>query len=102
MFRDLSISFGAKLLAAIIALYLGFKIVTFINRRIEKIFEKTDFDPMMEGFIESAVSILLKVFVLLTAAGIVGIETSSFMAIFAAAGLAIGMALSGTLQNFAG
>ncbi|MBS9783999.1 mechanosensitive ion channel [Candidatus Gracilibacteria bacterium] len=95
-------NFGLKLIIAIVVLYIGFKVVGFINSRIEKALKKAKLDPMIEGFIVSAISILLKIFVLLSAAKVIGIETSSFMAIFAAAGLAVGMALSGTLQNFAG
>ena len=73
-----------------------------INRGVHKVMEKNDWDPMLESFLSSLISILLKVMVIISAAGIIGVQTSSFVAMVAAAGLAIGMALSGTLQNFAG
>ncbi len=102
MLTKFLINFGLRLIGAILVLYIGFKIIKVINHQIKKIFEKTDFDSMLESFAESVISILLKIFLFLGAAGIVGIETTSFLALFASAGLAVGMALSGTLQNFAG
>jgi len=63
---------------------------------------KQNLDPMLKSFLTSLMTGLLKVLVIITAAGMLGVQTSSFVAMLAAAGLAIGMALSGTLQNFAG
>ena len=63
---------------------------------------KAKIDTALKKFVESIVSAVLKVLLILTAAGMLGVETTSFIAILWAAGLAIGMALSGTLQNFAG
>jgi small conductance mechanosensitive channel len=63
---------------------------------------KAKIDKALKKFIESIISAVLKVLLILTAAGMLGVETTSFIAILGAAGLAIGMALSGTLQNFAG
>jgi small conductance mechanosensitive channel len=73
-----------------------------INKAVTKVMDKNDWDPMLESFIASLISIVAKVLVIISAAGIIGVQTSSFVAMIAAAGLAIGMALSGTLQNFAG
>jgi small conductance mechanosensitive channel len=73
-----------------------------INKAVTKVMDKNDWDPMLESFIASLISIVVKVLVIISAAGIIGVQTSSFVAMIAAAGLAIGMALSGTLQNFAG
>lgn len=86
---------------AILVLWIGFKIVNMINRMVDKIMLKYDWDPMLESFITSLIAIILKVVVIISAAGMVGVQTSSFVAMLAAAWLAIGMALSGTLQNFA-
>ncbi len=99
---DFLLSFWPKLLGAIAILYIGFKVIHIIEWFIEKAFKRAKLDPMLEGFIESIVSILLKIFVVISAAGLVGVETSSFVAIIAAASLSVGMALSWTLQNFAG
>lgn len=99
---DYSAVIVPKILWALLVLWIGFKIVNMINRGVHKIMEKNSWDPMLESFLSSLISILLKVMVIISAAGIIGVQTSSFVAMLAAAGLAIGMALSGTLQNFAG
>lgn len=91
-----------KFIWALLVLWIGFKIVNMINKWVHKIMEANDWDPMLESFLSSLISILLKVMVIISAAGIVWVQTTSFVAMIAAAGLAIGMALSGTLQNFAG
>jgi small conductance mechanosensitive channel len=91
-----------NIIGAILVLWIGFKIVNMINRLVATIMEKNDWDLMLESFISSLIAIILKVVVIISAAGMIGVETSSFIAMLAAAGLAIGMALSGTLQNFAG
>ncbi len=99
---DYSAVIVPKILWAILVLWIGFKIVNMINRGVHKIMDKNNWDPMLESFLSSLISILLKVMVIISAAGIIWVQTSSFVAMLAAAGLAIGMALSGTLQNFAG
>lgn len=87
---------------AILVLWIWFKIVNLINRGFLKAMNKAELDPMLKSFISSLVTIILKILVFISAAWIIWVETSSFVAMLAAAGLAIGMALSGTLQNFAG
>lgn len=99
---DYTIALTPKIIGAILVLWIWLKIVAFINRTIDKIMLKNEWDPMLESFISSLASMILKVLVFITAAWVIGIETSSFVAMMAAAWLAIGLALSGTLQNFAG
>ncbi len=99
---DYSAVIVPKVVWALLVLWIGFKIVNMINRGVHKIMDKNHWDPMLESFLSSLISILLKVMVVISAAGIIWVQTSSFVAMLAAAGLAIGMALSGTLQNFAG
>jgi small conductance mechanosensitive channel len=89
-------------LKAIIFLIIGFWIVKKIDNWIKKYFEKKDFDVSLEAFMRSLINIGLKVLVLVTFAGIIGLPTTSMVAIFGAAGLAIGFALQGSLSNFAG
>lgn len=101
-FIDWSAVFVPKLIWALLVIWIWFKIVSIINRWIEKVMEANDWDPMLESFITSLIAIVLKIMVFISAAWILWVQTSSFVAILAAAGLAIGMALSGTLQNFAG
>lgn len=96
------LSFWPKVLGAIFVLWIWFKIVNMINRWLTKIMSKANLDPMLETFISSLVVILLKVLIVISSAWIVWVETTSFVAMLAAAWLAIGMSLSWTLQNFAG
>lgn len=99
---ELATTHGLKLLSALVALWIGWKIVNLLCKGLRKWFDKTDFDEALETFVHSLVSMGLKVILVVTCAGIAGFPTTSFVAILGAAGLAVGMALSGTLQNFAG
>ena len=96
------ITYAPKIIGALLTLWIGFKIIAFIWKIIEKSLKKAKVDKALSKFIDSMVMVLLKVLLLLSVAWMVGIQTTSFIAILGAAGLAIGMALSGTLQNFAG
>ena len=98
----LAVTYGFGLLSAIATLVVGLYLVAFAVKVVGQIMEKSETDPSLRSFIESLVSILLKVMVYITALGMLGVEMTSFIAILGAAGLAVGMALSGTLQNFAG
>ena len=100
-FLEYWVSVVPNIIWAILVLWIGLKIVNMINRMVDKIMLKHDWDPMLESFITNLIAIVLKVVVIISAAGMIGVQTSSFIAMLAAAGLAIGMALSGTLQNFA-
>ncbi len=99
---SLAVTWGVQLVSAVITLIVGLYIVGFVVRLIGKVLEKSNTDPSLTGFVRSLVSILLKIMVYITAIGMLGVEMTSFIAILGAAGLAVGMALSGTLQNFAG
>lgn len=90
-----------KILGSIIILWIGFKIINQIREFVLQIMEKQNLDPMLKSFLTSLMTGILKILIILTSAGILGVQTSSFVALLASAGLAIGMALSGTLQNFA-
>ena len=95
-------TYGPKLLSAIVVLVVGLWIVKFIVGMVKRMLTKSNVDASLQGFLKSMVSILLKIMVYITALGMLGVEMTSFIAILGAAGLAVGMALSGTLQNFAG
>ena len=94
--------YGPKLLSAIAVLVIGLWVVKIISKVFRTLLKKSSVDTSLEGFLVSLVSILLKIMVYISALGMLGIEMTSFIAILGAAGLAVGMALSGTLQNFAG
>jgi len=87
---------------AVIALIVGFWLVGRVVKVAERLFSKKDLDLSLQKFLVRLISIGLKVLVLITVAGIVGIPTTSFVAIIGAAGLAVGLALQGSLANFAG
>ena len=99
---ELAATHGLKLLLALITLWIGWKVVNLICKGLRKWFNKADYDEALETFIYSLVSMGLKVMLIISCAGIAGFPTTSFVAVLGAAGLAVGMALSGTLQNFAG
>ena len=96
------ISLGLRILAAILILYIGKFIINKIYSVARAIMVRKDFDRSLTSFLLSFIKITLLFLLIITVIGVLGIETSSFIAIFASAGVAIGMALSGTLQNFAG
>ncbi|MDE5683812.1 MAG: mechanosensitive ion channel [Muribaculaceae bacterium] len=96
------VNFAVNLAIAILVFYVGQLIIKKIYKVVNGVFLRRDVDDSLASFILSLVRILLYFILIVTVVGILGIETSSFLAIFASAGVAIGMALSGTLQNFAG
>lgn len=102
MLTEFAITYGLKLLTALATLVIGLYIVKIIIGIIGKMMDKSGTDPSLRSFLTSLTSILLKVMVYITALGMLGVEMTSFVAIIGAAGLAVGLALSGTLQNFAG
>lgn len=99
---SLAVTYGLRLVSALIALLIGLYVVKVVVKLVAAMLERSDTDPSLTGFIRSLVSVLLKILVYITAIGMLGVEMTSFIAILGAAGLAVGMALSGTLQNFAG
>ncbi len=96
------ILYAPKILGAIAILVIGLWVVKMVSKLIGSLIRDSAVDDSLEGFLISLISILLKIMVYISAIGMLGIEMTSFIAILGAAGLAIGMALSGTLQNFAG
>lgn len=99
---ELTLNYGPKLIAAIAVLIVGLWAVKLITRAVERNIEKRDIDETLKPFLVSIVSILLKAMLIISVLSMMGIQMTSFIAVLGAAGLAVGMALSGTLQNFAG
>ncbi len=91
-----------SLVMAIIILVLGLWIIKFINRLVRKFFDKADYDPTLETFLQSFIRIALKVILFVLVVTQLGVKSSSLVAIVGAAGLAVGLALQGSLSNFAG
>ena len=96
------IKFGLKLLAVAVIVFIGRWLIGKVDRFLKRIFERKDIEISLAGFLRNIVKVVLYLIVFLLAIGTLGIKTTSFAAILAAVSLAIGMALSGTLQNFAG
>lgn len=90
------------LLMAVIILIVGLWIIKFINRLVRRFFDKADYDPTLETFLQSFIRIGLKVILFVLVVTQLGIKSSSLVAIVGAAGLAVGLALQGSLSNFAG
>jgi small conductance mechanosensitive channel len=99
---DLGVAYAPRLALAIVVLVIGWIAIGFVQRGIRRVLSLKQFDPTVGNFLGSVSGMALKVMLLLSVAGMVGIEVTSFIAILSAATLAIGMALRGTLSNFAG
>lgn len=97
----LLVEWAPKLIGAILVLIIGLWIVGKITNVISKSMEKSGLDRDIVPFLTSMINVLLKIMLLISVAGMVGIETTAFVGLLAAGGLAIGMALQGTLGHFA-
>jgi small conductance mechanosensitive channel len=97
----LAIQYGTKILGAILALIIGRWLIRYVVRAINKVMEKQQIEPTLIRYVGSLVVVLLNIVLILAILGYFGFETTSFAAILAGAGLAIGAAWSGLLANFA-
>ncbi len=95
-------AYGLKVIGGIVVLIIGLWIVKRITKILDKTMKKRGVDPSLTGFLHSLVNIALKALVIISVMQIVGVQMTSFIAVLGAAGLAVGLALQGTLQNFAG
>jgi len=93
--------YAFSVVGGILTLIIGFWVVGRITRGLRAVFKRQNYDPSVESFLLSIVSIGLKILVLIAVAGMFGIETTSFIAIFSALAFAVGLALQGNLANFA-
>ncbi|OEF27765.1 small-conductance mechanosensitive channel MscS [Vibrio rumoiensis] len=98
---DLLVQYGVNILSALVILFIGNIVVKTISNSVAKLLEKKQMDQAVVHFISSLVRYVLFVIVLIAALGRVGVETASVVAVIGAAGLAIGLALQGSLANFA-
>ncbi|MDX8385809.1 MAG: mechanosensitive ion channel [Gallionella sp.] len=99
---EIVLTYGPKLVAAIAVLIIGSWVVKAIIRGVGKAMDKGGVEPSLKPFLTGIVGMLLKVMLVISVLGMLGIEMTSFIAVLGAAGFAVGMALSGTLQNFSG
>ncbi|MBI1305630.1 MAG: mechanosensitive ion channel [Bacteroidetes bacterium] len=99
---EILVEYGPKLIGAIVVLIVGTWVIKLLVKGFTRLMEKSNVDNTIRPFFRTLVHALLRVLLVLSVLGMLGIEMTSFIAILGAVGLAIGMALSGTLQNFAG
>ena len=97
-----AINFGIKVLVALLVYFIGAWLIKKIRQMLHRIFEKRKTEKAIASFVESLTSISLMIILVIITVGTLGINTTSLAALLAAGGMAIGMALSGTVQNFAG
>lgn len=99
---DMAIGAGKSILMALLIFIVGRFAISLINKFFHSLLEKRRVEPTVQSFLRSLVNILLMLLLVVAIVGALGINTTSFAALLASAGVAIGMALSGNLQNFAG
>jgi len=99
--KDYATTYGVNILIAIIILVIGFWIAKVITKSSVKVMTKKEMDPTLVKFLSGIIKTLLYVFVIIAAIDKAGIESTSLVAVLGAAGLAVGLALQGSLSNFA-
>ena len=99
---DSGISAGKHIIAAVAIFIVGRFLIKLINRLVASILQRRHIEISVQTFLSSLVNIILTILLIITVIGALGVNTTSFAALIASAGVAIGMALSGNLQNFAG
>lgn len=93
---------GFTIIKALIVFLVGRLVIDLLNKLVRKILSKRDIDPSVKTFVGSLVNVSLTILLIISVVGALGVQTTSFAALLASAGVAVGMALSGNLQNFAG
>jgi small conductance mechanosensitive channel len=94
--------YGSKVLLALVVLLVGWWLINKLTGRVSALLAYRQVDLALQGFIGSLANIILKILLIVSVASMIGVETTSFVAAIGAAGLAIGLALQGSLANFAG
>ena len=94
--------FDYTIIKAIIVFLVGRLVINLLNKLVRKILSKRDIDPSVKTFVGSLVNVSLTILLIISVVGALGVQTTSFAALLASAGVAVGMALSGNLSNFAG
>ena len=101
-FGPLIITYGGKLLLALLTLVIGMWLIKRLMRIMGKYFELRKYEETLKKFLSQLISAVLKVLLIISVVSMLGVQMTAFIALLGAIGLAFGMALSGTLQNFAG
>lgn len=101
-FKDLLIEYAPSVISALVLLIVGLFAISFLTSAVRKLMKKRGVDQTLQGFVGDLINWTLKILLFVTVISQLGVATTSFAAIIAAAGLAIGLALQGSLSNFAG
>ena len=99
---DVAVKYAPKLAGALLVLFIGLRLIALVKRGAGRLIDRGDFDPTLKPFFKSVLAITLKAILFITVLGMLGVQMTSLIALLGASGIAIGMALSGTLQNVAG
>lgn len=99
---DWGVDVGGRIIGALLIFVIGRFAISLIKRMLDSFLSKRKVDAGIQSFVKSLVNILLTILLIIAVVGKLGVETTSFAALLASAGVAVGMALSGNLQNFAG
>ncbi len=99
---ELAMTYGGQLLLALVTLVVGLWLIGKFIKILKRLFELRAFEQTLQSFLIQLITITLKILLIISVAAMVGVQMTSFIALLGAAGLAFGLALSGTLQNFAG
>lgn len=99
---NIIIEYTPKLISALLVLFVGLYVIRLINRLVKRIMAKREIDPTLSKFLADILLWAMRVLLFVTVISKLGIETSSFVAILGAMGLAVGLSLQGSLSNFAG
>ena len=102
MFGEKMLQFGIKVLAALLIFVVGMLLIRWVKNILNRVFARRKTEPTIASFVSSFVSISLTILLVVISVSTLGVNTTSLAALLAAGGMAIGMALSGTVQNFAG
>ena len=97
-----ALQYGAQVTLALLTFLFGWWLINTLTAKVSSLLQRRQVDPTLHGFIGSLASVVLRVLLLVSVASMVGVSTASFVAAIGAAGLAIGLALQGSLGNFAG
>lgn len=101
LLKEAALEYSPKILTALVALVIGWIVIGFIVKAANKIMDRQNVDPSLQTFLRGVIGIMLKIMLLIAVAGMVGIQTTSFVAVLGALTFALGMALQGSLGNFA-
>jgi len=99
---EMAMNYGPKLVLAIITYLIGSWVISKVTKLVDAALEKSHTDISLRGFLKSLISVILKLLLIISVVTMLGVETTSLVAVLGAAGLAIGLALQGSLSNFAG